>query len=58
MALAGISANGNDSQLIAMMLLQNEKLDGNTSNAITIQLVAKEEARKRSVLESEGDDIV
>lgn len=58
MALAGISANGKDSQLIAMVLLQNAKLDENTSNAITIQLVAKAEARKRDALELQGNSVV
>ena len=46
MTLSGISVNGKESQLIAMVLLQNAKLDVNTSNAITIQLVSKAEARK------------
>ena len=34
--------------MIAMILLQNAKLDENTSNAITIQLVAKADSRKVS----------
>ena len=48
MTLAGISADGKDSQMIAMILLQNAKLDENTSNAIIIQLVAKADSRKVS----------
>ena len=46
MTLSGISVNGKESQLIAMVLLQNSRLDVNTSNAITIQLVAKADSRK------------
>ena len=48
MTLAGILADGKDSQMIAMILLQNAKLDENTSNDITIQLVAKADSRKVS----------
>lgn len=53
MALVGISANGEDSQLIAMVLLENSKLDENTINAMTIQLVAKAALRKKTNMEYE-----
>ena len=53
MTLAGIAATGKDSQMLAMVLLQNARLDENTSNAITIQLVAKAESRKSATAASQ-----
>ncbi len=56
MALAGMDATGKDSQLLAMVLLQNCNLDESTFNSLTIQLVGnaerrmQEEARRPSTI--------
>lgn len=45
MALSGIDAAGKKSQLLAMIMLQNCKLDENTWNSITIQFVGNADRR-------------
>lgn len=45
MSLAGIDATGKDSQLLAIVMLQNFKLDESTWNSLTIQLVGNSDRR-------------
>jgi len=47
MSLVGISSTTSDSQLLAMVLLQNAKLDKNTNNAIKIQLITQASQRPK-----------
>ena len=48
MSLAGVSATEQESQLLAMVMLQNARLPSDTQNAVKIQLVAQGQQRTSS----------